>query len=225
MATTTTEKPILFSTEMVQAILDGRKTQTRRVIKPQPDETRAKGKPVRKIADYFTGVPENGQAYYWHENGCWNSSEPFKCPYRADELWVRETWQALQHGSYKPFDCKPSEIKKQFADLRYKAEEGEVEYPWKPSIHMPRGASRIQLTVDDIRVERVQEITGMDAFAEGMGDELPISSNGPILRENYRNDFAELWDSINADRDEGQYSWENNPWVWVVEFSIKNIKE
>ena len=74
---------------MVQAILQGRKTQTRRVVKPQPHETRAKGKDVIEVSNYFTGDPEKGKAYYWKENGVWNSSERFKCPYGqvGDVLW------------------------------------------------------------------------------------------------------------------------------------------
>ena len=223
---TTTEKPILFSTELVQAILDGRKTQTRRVIKPQPDN---KVNYVESLKDDWWEFSQ------WYPDGDGTLIDNKKCPYGkpADELWVRETWQALQHGSYEPFDCKPSQIPEQYADLRYKADEGETQYSWKPSIHMPRWASRIQLSVDDIRVERVQEITEEDAKAEGIERTEWKYSTSPYRNYEYermkpghncstaRKSFQTLWDSINADRD---YSWESNPWVWVVEFSIKNIK-
>jgi hypothetical protein len=233
------EKPILFSTELVQAILDGRKTQTRRVItsdqlNDDPNYWESFG--VQRAKDItFTPQPSPGLYALFGNKGDDDWIEPIKSPYGkpSDELWVRETWQALQHGSYKPFDCKPSEIPEQYADVRYKADEGETQYPWKPSIHMPRWASRIQLTVKDIRVERVQDmsvedmeeecITGHSKPSALLGKPNSYYQNGDGLKYNTPQEaFRQLWDSINADRG---YSWESNPWVWVVEFEVKNVAQ
>lgn len=216
MTATKTEKPILFSTEMVQAILDGRKSQTRRIIK---------------------GLNEYDKSYL---GGCETYKYPIdidklgvKSPYGepGNELWVRETFAFLKEHDNKP----PSEIYDN--QVLYKAG-GKITNRfglgtnihesdfgrWRPSIHMPRRYSRIQLTVTDIRVERVQEITYQDILAEGLHEEGFTSNtyNDPEnLEAGMRNRFRRLWDSINADRG---YSWESNPWVWVVEFEVKNIK-
>lgn len=168
------ERPILFNGEMVRAILEGRKTQTRRVVKQ-----------LDLIQD--TDPPAFRDAYGdWHPTV---SRSPYGQP--GDRLWVRETWSL--HDTDNP---------------AYKAgaSEGELEYyRWHPSIHMPRKFSRITLEVTGVRVERVQEITPEDAKAEGI-EHLYAP----------RNAFANLWNSINAKRG---YSWESNPWVWVVDFT------
>lgn len=164
------EKPIIFSTEMVRAILDGRKTQTRRVIKDKYIKSRwhdAEGEHILAV-----------------------------CPYEAgDRLWVRETWVPSFHG----LDCL------------YKADEASNElFPvnkWKPSIHMPRWASRINLKITEVRAERINDISTEDCMAEGLEQRIPY--------EGFRYRFRRLWDSINAKRG---YSWESNPWVWVIEF-------
>jgi hypothetical protein len=226
------EKPILFSTAMVQAILDGRKTQTRRVVKPQPEETRAKGKEVIQVSDYCTGAPEKGQAYYWKHNGAWNGSESFKCPYGkvGDLLWVRETWCLTQptHPESYHFGYKAGGI------MPYSDWEASEKYDyatpdqWKPSIHMPKEAARIWLRITDVRVERLHEITEDDAVKEGV-----MSLKPTELMKNTQlcchSDFTEywtrplnrwksLWQSIN-----GTDSWSANPWVWVIEFEVVSI--
>lgn len=198
----TNEKPIIFSGEMVKAILDGRKTQTRRVVKPQP----ASG--VR----FSPFVPEQVEDGHGRE---------MRCPYGVERLWVRETWtegydRALSEAEgddqnavsiiYKAdgseiYRSCPAEIAAQWGDF---SQDGDNDPRWKPSIFLPRWASRITLEVVSVRVERLQEISDSDARAEGVLCDL-----------NCRRPFANLWDFINAERG---YGWDANPWVWVVEF-------
>lgn len=191
------EHPILFGGEAVRAILDGRKTQTRRVINPQSFKLDGGGHPYIDM-----GYPDE-----WDGAGL---RRDILCPYGqpGDLLWVRETWNSdQQYASWKP-----SEIP-QGAPLYYKADESGKPDPdgitpiWRPSIHMPRWASRIALRVTDVRVERVQDITDYDCQCEGL-----LHNN---YSNNIRGQFTDLWDSINAKRG---YSWSSNPWVWVVEF-------
>jgi hypothetical protein len=208
--TKTKEKPILFSTPLVQAILEGRKSQTRRVMKPQP----------KKNDNGFWEYAGAGWSLDSHVPVVPGHSLAASCPYGkpGDELWVRETFAfESKFDDWKPSICRPSMQVHYFAD-GYTTGEGNVSNNIgrkRPSIHMPRWASRIQLTVTDIRVERVQEITESDARAEG------CCTGWEDYPKTNRELFAELWDSINAARG---YSWESNPWVWVVEFEIKDIK-
>ncbi len=174
-------KPIIFNTDMVRAILDGRKTQTRRVI-PRDVVTK------NAIASIIRG----GELGFT------------KCPYGqvGSKLWVRETWVPTFQG----LDCL------------YKADEtGKPSlFPvsgWKPSIHMPRWASRITLEITEVRVERLQEISEEDAIAEGIP---PFAPNGKVQSSTIPcKHFSTLWDSLNAKRG---YGWETNPWVWVISF-------
>lgn len=187
------ERPIIFSGPMIRAILEGRKTVTRRVIKgPTP------------IA---VGT---GWSRWWSEKMQTQlSASGFAkchCPYGApgDRLWVRETWADC---STNPLICEDT--------IAYRATEPEWDRDctgirWRPSIHMPRWASRITLEITNVRVERVQDITEEDAEAEGV---LPIPSH--LTSVDYVTPFADLWNRINAKRG---YSWAANPWVWVVEF-------
>ena len=191
------ERPILFSGPMVRAILEGRKTQTRRVVKPQPPTA------------FVTVRVEDGTQASW----CLRNQSAFdlpesaadwltlRCPYGVpgDRLWVRETW-----GSCTTNGTVCSGYRADVA-LRPEIEAGVDR--WRPSIHMPRWASRLLLEVKAVRVERLQEISEDDAFAEGI-------SGGDWLG-NPVGTYRELWDSINAKRG---HSWESNPWVWVVEF-------
>lgn len=203
------EKPILFSGEMVRAILDGRKTQTRRVIKPQPERV---GGGWMYAGQYFA---DDGQMknYLFHDvygNG--------KCPYggvyadgTAEWLWVRETWAAHVLCPEKPSELRPG------TRIWYRAthapQDEQDRGPWRPSIFMPRWASRLTLQVMDVRIERVQEISEDDAKAEGVN---PMSwTNRPENGLDYTVMFWALWDRLNAERG---YSWDSNPWVWVVKF-------
>ena len=169
------ERPILFNAEMVRAIRDGRKTQTRRVIKPQP------------IRDYAELVS--------------------RCPYGApgDKRWVRETWRD------DSFDWEWG-TRQQIA---YRADGDNGDHTWRPSIHMPRWASRITLEVTGAGAERVQDITPEDVVAEGVSLDGLCDYPAWIFSNAIYEQFRELWDSPNAKRG---YGWDSNPWVWVLEF-------
>lgn len=179
------EKPILFSAPMVKAILDGRKTQTRRIVKPQP-----------KMSD-------DGKVD-WIIKGQWcgawtlGKGGNMTCPYGAigTHLWVRETW------------CEDNGRIIYKADFPTADGSTGATFKWKPSIFMPRVASRITLEVKNIRVERLQDITDSDAIREGIPDYPDFVGECPV------DDFRELWSKIN-----GEKSWNENPFVWVVEFT------
>jgi len=187
------ERPILFSGPMVRAILEGRKTQTRRTVKPQPEVMQNDAIGREFAMEHFT-VPCSEVLF------CKNY-----CPYgRAGErLWVREThceyggqwiFRADYLGSITPIS------------------DG-IGGPWKPSIHMPKRASRITLEITGVRVERLNDISEADALAEGCDGNcqigyIPAYQAGPCSYH-----FAQLWESIN-----GPGSWAINPWVWVIEF-------
>ena len=190
------ERPILFSAPMVRAILGGSKTQTRRVIKPQPP---MKHEWLGWITSTTGRNKDIGCA-------CWqNDSIPLNhvvhCPYEVGmKLWVRETWATFcTLNKIKPSDMDPA------SQIYFRADPGvnESHFMWRPSIFMPRWASRITLEIVNIRVERVQDITYLDAIAEGVDRDWP--------EKNYHL----LWDRINAKRG---FGWHVNPWVWVVKF-------
>jgi hypothetical protein len=192
---TASARPILFSLGMVQAILDDQRTQTRRVIRPEP-----------------LGVPASGIRCGWLDDGVqWGfrgEDREWVSPYGSagDSLWVRETWQQTrQRKSDGERFClrHPGEG---LGDLHYAAD-GEPDEPprWRPSIHMPRWASRITLTVTEVRAERLHAITVEDCRAEGI----------LLDRKHARGLFQSLWECINARRG---YGWTVNPWVWVVTF-------
>lgn len=198
------ELPILFNGEMVRAILDGRKTQTRRVIKPQPNGTSCTDLLIKEAwANGFVDV---------------------KCPYgqTGDLLWVRETWREMgtaqmNDGSIPPSDGPWSDNQ----HVVYASNES-WNGPFRPSIHMPRWASRITLEVTGVRVERVQEIIEADAVAEGCKSADFATGRECILDAtmgSYRLHFQSLWNSINVERG---FGWDVNPWVWVIKFRRVN---
>ena len=199
------EKPILFSGEMVLAILAGRKTQTRRVINPQPtsDLTWA-NRGTKHGSKFYTDIEALKK---WM---------PHDCPYGnwGDRLWVRETFRCVSVGEYgvSSVEYKADgwvveiENTRKASDQWFEAYRPEEK--WRPSIFLPRWASRIALEIVNVRVEQVQDISEKDAIAEGCTGEnfdMPVS------------DFIWLWDQINASRG---YGWDANPWVWVVEFKV-----
>ena len=197
------EYPIPFNGPMVQAILEKRKHVTRRVVKPQPPaETLEMGR-----SDCGT---------YWRDFS--GETHDWRCPYGepGSKLWVRETWQQIHPvGNGQWAFAEPLSSDNAKYELVYAADRGRDEPPkWRPSIHMPRWASRITLEVTGVRVERVQEISGLDAIAEGRPFDLRDENIATSLR-NAKAWFRELWDSINA---KSGNDWEANPWVWVVEF-------
>ena len=182
------EHPIIFSGPMVRAILDGRKTQTRRVMREQPDS----GSCNPRFEDDGWRFTRD-----WHGVVTIGEVGPFKSPYGVpgDRLWVRESFRNGSCGiEYRADDVDPKLLK------------------WRPSIHMPRGVSRITLKVLDVRVQMLREITEEDAKVEGAKS---------------RAGFATLWDSIYARRTTagGGCSWDDNPWVWAVTFLVEKEKD
>ncbi len=197
------ERPILFSPQMVRALIEGGKTQTRRTIKNAFDGETWAGNvyPAREsgwIAWWPGGTAEfTKQAY---ANG-------FECPYGqpGDKLWVRETFCCVHGTADGPRDDD---------FVRYRADGGIGEKVidsvrgWKPSIFMPKAYSRITLTIADVRVQRLQEISHRDALAEGVEYDVSKEDRAPLQS------FQTLWESIN-----GAGSWNANPWVWCISFT------
>ncbi|MBN8665798.1 MAG: hypothetical protein J0L83_14550 [Chitinophagales bacterium] len=203
--------PILFSTPMVQAILDGRKTQTRRVVKPQP---LTHGRTDSRVRIYQRG--EKWEVADTFSNDGFSCLDSFKCPYGqpGDVLWVRESFNRIEYrGSIEyVYKAEPSidPCKNKFSS-------------YDPSIHMPKAACRLFLQVKSVRVERLQDISEDDAIAEGIGttNGIPVGMTSHYIdyldeKNCYSssiNSFKSLWQSI-----KGPESWDANPWVWVVEF-------
>lgn len=190
-------KPILFNTEMVRAILDGRKTCTRRLIKPQPDKKHIY--PLGFVTD-STEKKEVG-CFGFAANEYGGSIQYVKPPYRyapGDILYVRETWKKAPNGYYYYEDWQRNDI----ADVT----------KWKPSIHMPKEAARIWLKVTDVRVERLQDITEAQAQAEGCNSGLLTGACTA------RGQFEDLWNATIKKSDLCQHGWDANPYVWVISF-------
>lgn len=234
------ERPILFSAPMVRAIFEGRKTQTRRVLKVQPDAVHD-SRPYWNIGGYraweFTNESDIMRM---------GTHNPLRCPYGqpGDRLWVRETFtvehqvetdQPPPHSDGRPvYQCPHGSGWRQAhyratdpaPELQYEdmSADCEPECRWKPSIHMPRWASRILLEVVSVRVERLHDISEADALAEGVSS---LRGEGQFFMDylkstpgtedftagSARNSFQTLWRSIRGDE-----SWLSNPWVWVIEF-------
>ncbi|PXJ22841.1 hypothetical protein DMR11_19975 [Klebsiella pneumoniae] len=239
------ERGMIFNSEMVRAILDGRKTQTRRIMKVQPESNQLG---LLLITD-STKHSDIGK-YHWAESNATGNhvrSKLFSSPFGAvgERIWVRETWATLgnEDGCYVDWEdnlCKGDE---RSAARIYRAsceqrpgdcglwsipddaywkphtKEHKFEGAWRPSIHMPRWASRILLEITDVRVERLNAISEEDARAEGIidggclncGEPEPCGCANP--EPDATDAFAYLWQSIY-----GQDNWNANPWVWVIEF-------
>ncbi|MFS7304929.1 morphogenetic protein [Rahnella inusitata] len=188
------ERPILFNGEMVRAILSGRKTQTRRIMKDQPEVIPPEDE---------CGVPGYWIPCHAGKTMVRNDMMKIACPLgmRGDQLWVRETWARYN-------------IDQDSHDMAYRATKPD-DWPeggrWRPSIHMPRWASRINLLITGVRVERLNDISQEDAKSEGCcygrGGGVPDLAVSPA------DHFPTLWESIY-----GIKSWAANPWVWVIEF-------
>ncbi len=206
------ERPILFSGPMVRALLDGTKTQTRRVAQGAPDDWAPIGPEVYSptVVDR-NGDEQPGPDAYGAGND--DGSHWIRCPYGqpGDRLWVREAWRT--EPALDP--CPPREIAMVGAPVQYEAGPAADVLGGKlrPSIFLPRSLARIRLVVTGVRVERLQDISNEDARAEGVlpkyADECAALGHpynaGPLYRQ--------LWESIN-----GPGSWDANPWVWVVKF-------
>lgn len=225
------ERPILFNTVMVKAILEGLKTQTRRVINPQPE-----GKTLQSNLDgKWLSKKFNGLLIPKIED------LPIHCPYGkiGDRLWVRETWSTVNlYGEIALAYKADGEVIRVVENESFQDEDGLINYDdprlekysfaawaddllegkegwWKPSIHMPRWASRILLEITNIRVERLKDISTEDAKAEGFD----YSTHPSAIKMGYaigaKTNFRFTWEQIY-----GQNAWNKNPWVWVVEFCV-----
>ena len=223
------ERPLLFSAPMIRALLSGAKTQTRRLVD------------MRHISFIGGRDHDHDDPALWgfgDIDGCWHvldrKAQPWSgaglphesyaitCPHGSvgERLWVRETWAQVWKTEYPPDDVRD-------CDVQYRADWPNDRYPghwpddcaddpacgrWKPSIHMPRWASRITLEITGVRVERLQQITDADAIAEGMPHptewSLDCSSTPPTHH------FRRLWDAENGKR----CPWSSNPFLWVIDF-------
>jgi hypothetical protein len=185
------EKPILFNTEMVRAILAGKKTQTRRPIKVPVQWSPRMLDKLRGEVIFNDGGGQKVGAHHIARLG-------FAV---GDTLWVRETWApSTESGKYL-----------------YKATVSADWIKWHPSIHMPREAARLFLRVTDVRVERVQDISETDTFREGMINVSPIKYKGHEYR-GAKPKFMLTWDFCYSKRGLG---WDANPWVWVISFEVE----
>ena len=189
-------KPILFNTEMVRAILDGRKDATRRIVKGFIPDDAVWGYTAFTPKGYIScrGTFADGYGEKFFKLPC----EP------GDILYVRETWKKAPNGYYYYEDRKRNDI----ADVT----------KWKPSIHMPKEAARIWLRVTDVRVERLQEITEVGIRKEG----IEVNPNECAGKFDFISElfllFQRLWDSTIKKSELDRYGWDANPWVWVIEF-------
>ena len=205
-------KPILFNTEMVRAILGGRKSCTRRMVKHQPDEKHTyplgfvtDSTEKKEVGCFGFGIDEYGGSIQY--------AKPQYQP--GDILYVRETWERFEcwnceggergNCSKEP---KKSVLDKTCGCYLYRAtDEISGDAKWHPSIHMPKEAARIWLKVTNVRVERLQDMTDDDAEAEGCFDYTSTALG-----------FPDVWDSTIKKSDLDRYGWDANPWVWVIEF-------
>ena len=211
------ERPILFSANMVRAILADNKTQTRRIMKPTKAFSAA-------ALDELAPVMRQRK---WHQavemGPCDGVRRKYNCPYGqpGDRLWVRERFR-YHYDEANLWDCiqyadgsmiKPDGLDE--ADGHKFSERCRADAPWRPSIHMPRWASRITLAITDVRVERLHDISADDSIAEGMHPHPMKDYVGPP------HEFMATWLAIH-----GAYSWNLNPWVWVIEFwRLPNAKD
>ncbi len=216
-------RPILFNGEMVRAILDGRKTVTRRIIKF----------PKNKYTDRFPNANKVALRDLKTEKACF-SEEPFysvqvKAPCQpGDILYVRETW-FYEMYLHDKVPCEPDLPSGRYSH-RYVYKADAPDYPvgidvgatgWRPSIHMPKEAARIWLKVTDVRVERLQDITEEQAMAEGAIDNRGFINSPENEYQDIhsaREHFKKIWDSTIKKSDLDRYGWGANLWVWVIEF-------
>lgn len=204
------ERPMLFSAAMVRALLDGSKTQTRRVAKFKPRTPGCNlSFSAMRVGHYMTGNPRAGFVLH---SGAGDSTFPLICPYGrpGERIYVRETFCLDDDGHEEwPIFRADGTALPQRPTTRKPAR-------WTPSIHMPRWASRLQLEIVAVRVERLNACSDVDAVAEGIGlnpSAIGMKLTNPPGKSMALAMYSELWDSIN-----GAGSWAANPWVWVIEF-------
>ena len=214
-----TERPIIFSGDMVRAIIDGRKTQTRRVLGFQPLEILTPRNRTKRSLDQVTRMWSGTRTWFaLTERGQTvegNRGTAFRCKYGevGDRLWVREAF--FDHDNGRPMPATRSELLER---VEYRATPWDHEFadpeecgPWRSPIHMPRWASRLTLKITEVQVQRVKEIGRIDAQAEGF-------ERTPGLPIDPRDWFRSRWDSINAKRG---FGWDANPWVWAITFQVR----
>lgn len=225
------ERGMIFNGEMVRAILDGRKTQTRRIMKVQPSDgfhPTHNGYDLDLNAHWYTPgvVDKNGYLQPAKKDvfGVADENEGYTCPFGAvgDRIWVRETWAEAGAGApdLKLYRANYPE----HVPTHYENVPPADEIRWTPSIHMPRAACRILLEITEVRVERLNGISETDAEAEGIDMEALfdaqdcydcIADHNMTGRPTVTGAFKYLWESIY-----GEESWKANPWVWVIEFKV-----
>lgn len=205
-------KPILFNTEMVRAILDGRKTVTRRIVKPQPECFGPNIAYTDHEADLFFDANVGrlrcrvcGCSPQYSREGT-EVSHYWEPPYKpGDVIYVRETWAELPCGYvYRADDECP--------------EGWDCDDRWRPSIHMPKELARLFLRVKDVRIERLNDMTEEDAMEEGFLY-APAGEDSPLER------FSQLWDKTIKPGERDVYGWYGNPYVWVIEFENVSYEE
>lgn len=216
------EKPILFNTEDVRAILDGRKTMTRLLIKPQP---------VKKENLLIKEDRKGKYIWGWVDYGRTVAIKDIPYPYKpGDILYVRETWSQTRCFDCD-FECDECELNIErngkcppdegFCDDGYyvyyatdnvnSIDNGQIK--WHPSIHMPREAARIWLKVTDVRIDRLWDMGRIDFLKEGLT--LPHDEHTDLFLEM---EYKQIWDSTIKKKDLPIYGWDANPWVWIIEF-------
>lgn len=198
------ERPIIFNAEMVKAIFDGRKTQTRRALTSHHINLI---KFAAHIGECYPleDMHDGSQSYYLQY-----------CPFGqiGDRLWVRETWCMSVNDDGHPINSSGELTSNECAELFYRSTPPKnLDAKWVPSIHMPRWASRINLEITGIRVERLNDISEADALAEGMDNGTSDAAMAAGWYEKPQRAFQRLWTQIY-----GEESWSSNPWVWVIEF-------
>jgi hypothetical protein len=210
-----TERPILFSAPMIRALLAGTKTQTRRVVKPQPQPNGGAG--LSPVAPYKNS--QGNWAWVLAATGHGSGGNLFACPYGqpGDRLWVREAWRTTgddgRCDDMPPRDLQPHSV---WYEANGMAPRDECTGKLRPSMFMPRWASRILLEVTGVRVERLQAISEADCWAEGIERSKESPTQASTIFSDYaspRTAYMHLWESIN-----GPGSWDANPWVWAVSF-------
>lgn len=211
MKTETKARPIIFSGPMVRAIRDRLKTQTRRVVKPQPGKSGIHMLPGnrdpdgRRMKHHAMSIGDAENTRFW------------SCPYLpGDLLWVREAWQVWKEFDHlKPRDLPEEALK----NINFLADGNKWDSRVRSPIHLPETASRLTLEVERVRVERVQEISEADAIAEGFESTAVLTDDGSDYTGIYAYEqFWEVWDYLNAKRG---YLFESNPWVFAYKFKVR----
>lgn len=213
------DKGVIFSAPMVRALLDGRKTQTRRLIKPAPF--------IDDMGN-FCAPDRKRQVWNWGQNidgtPCLRNFVKKMPSAPGDRLYVRENFQLLSFGDYLPTKSQPADVRFAATDPCADLPVDARGYPWRPCIHMPRWASRLWLAVTDVRVQRLQDISRSDAIDEGV-DELrfhvwrdySLDASSVAGLGDPRESFRTLWNTLHTKPGE---RWEGNPWIVAVSFDV-----